>query len=59
MPVDVSKYGGIIKYEFTPETAIQDIATIQDKQPPSRLHLSVSIMYCIAVSGTINGQKII
>lgn len=25
MPVDVSKYGGVIKYEFTPETAIQYI----------------------------------
>lgn len=25
MSVDVSKYGGIIKYEFTPETAMQYI----------------------------------
>ena len=25
MAVDVSKYGGLIKYEFTPETAIQYI----------------------------------
>ena len=25
MAVDVSKYGGVIKYEFTPETAIQYI----------------------------------
>lgn len=25
MPVDVSKYGGVIKYEFTPETAMQYI----------------------------------
>lgn len=25
MPVDVSKYGGIIKYEFTAETAMQYI----------------------------------
>ena len=25
MAVDVSKYGGVIKYEFTPETAMQYI----------------------------------
>lgn len=25
MTVDVSKYGGVIKYEFTPETAAQYI----------------------------------
>lgn len=25
MHVDVSKYGGVIKYEFTPETAMQYI----------------------------------
>lgn len=25
MSVDVSKYGGVIKYEFTPETAMQYI----------------------------------